>query len=307
MKANEVCPPPSLRISLVMATVGRVDEVATFITRLEMQTSRAFELIIVDQNTDDRLVEIVGRAKAVGLDVRHLRFSRRSLSAARNHGLLACRYDIAAIPDDDCWYESNVIANALASFMANPTAAALVGHWVEGESDAKYARQLELRDIRRFRCGPTDSYCLFFRTKVLRRLNGFDERLGVPLWFGSAEETDLVMRLLTEGFSMLRDSSIRIHHPRKWPEDFASIAEVFVRVRGYERAMGAMYLKHRLSLWVTGRGLVAPIIRAALNLRRPKRVAAEIARVCGRVEGLFRWWRTEGRSVSAQLKGLKAE
>ena len=119
--------PVPIRISLVMATVGRVNEVAAFITRLEMQSSRAFELIIVDQNHDDRLVEIVKRAQAIGLDVRHLRFETRSLSAARNHGLSICRYPITGIPDDDCWYESDVIAKVIEAFAANRSEERRVG------------------------------------------------------------------------------------------------------------------------------------------------------------------------------------
>ncbi len=287
------------RISLVMATVGRSNEVATCIASLAAQTVRAFELIIVDQNTDDRLVEIVARARAQGLEINHLRFGTRSLSAARNHGLKHCRYAITGIPDDDCWYEPGVVEAVLARFAANPRADALVGRWVEGDEDAHHGSDVLLNACRRFRGGPTDSYCLFFRTAMLRELDGFDERLGVPLWFGAAEETDLVLRLLTAGHTMVRERRARIHHPRKSPEDFPNARTVFTRVRGYERATGALYLKHRVSPWVAARGLMAPILRAGLSVGRPKRLAAELAIVLGRLEGLARWWRIESRRDSA--------
>ena len=49
----------SIKFSLILATVDRVTELERFLDSLDRQTFRDFELFVVDQNTDDRLVPIL--------------------------------------------------------------------------------------------------------------------------------------------------------------------------------------------------------------------------------------------------------
>ena len=48
-----------MRFSLIVATIGRTEELVRLFHSLECQTHRDFEAIIVDQNTDDRLIAII--------------------------------------------------------------------------------------------------------------------------------------------------------------------------------------------------------------------------------------------------------
>ena len=48
-----------IRFSLVLSTINRTDEVRRFLTTLDSQTYRQFELIVVDQNKDGRLLPIL--------------------------------------------------------------------------------------------------------------------------------------------------------------------------------------------------------------------------------------------------------
>ena len=72
----------SIRISLVLATVGRTEELTNLLRSLAGQTCQSFELIVVDQNSDDRLVPILQGAQC-GVGIKHLRslpgLSRASL------------------------------------------------------------------------------------------------------------------------------------------------------------------------------------------------------------------------------------
>jgi glycosyltransferase involved in cell wall biosynthesis len=78
-------------ISLIVATLNRVDEIERLLASLEQQAYGDFEVLIVDQNEDDRLVPILKSHPE--LVIRHLR-SARGLSRARNVALPLANGDV---------------------------------------------------------------------------------------------------------------------------------------------------------------------------------------------------------------------
>src|SRR3569832_91242 len=75
-----------MNVSLILATYGRAEELGRAVDSFLSQTDRGFELIIVDQNPDERLAPFVEQAREGGLDVRHVRMDTPGLSAARGRG-----------------------------------------------------------------------------------------------------------------------------------------------------------------------------------------------------------------------------
>lgn len=286
----------ALRVSLVLATVGRTVELARGLQALSSQTRRDFEVLVIDQNDDDRLVPIVGQVASNGLIIRHVRFARRSLSGARNHGISLARADIIGFPDDDCWYEPDAISALVNQWdLARPAPALLVGCWVEQAQRGGFisapAQRLRPQEILSFRGRRASSIALFCDAARLSTLGGFDERFGVGQWFGAAEETDLIMRLAARSEPMFYAPQIRVHHhlPPSTERMFLEDGDL-ERLRIRERGTGALYSKHRLSAWVIGRGLVAPWL---VPLLRGRLAAARGGLSCvrGRLEGLRGWSR----------------
>lgn len=111
-------------ISLVVATINRTVELERFLASLDTQTYRNFEVIVIDQNPDDRLVPVLCRH--AGLAISHLR-SGRGLSKARNVGLRATKGEIIAIPDDDCWYPPQLLSTVAAWFASRSQTDLLLG------------------------------------------------------------------------------------------------------------------------------------------------------------------------------------
>lgn len=279
------------RVSLVMASVGRADDVGRLISSLISQTAHGFELIVVDQNTDDRLQPHVLQARRAGLAVQHLRMRPPNLSAARNLGIDKARGDVIGFPDDDCWYEPGVVEAVAGAFLVHPDWQGLVAHWVEqsaAEGGAPPDTPLSSAQWRRFRGGNASSITLFLRADLLRRLGGFDTRLGVGQWFGAGEETDLVLAALAAGANIGRCSSARVHH-RFAPAEQALAATPWRTMLRRARGTGALYSKHGLAPGVVLRGLLAPSIKALLHWRGSHALALGLATSAGRFLGALAW------------------
>jgi glycosyltransferase involved in cell wall biosynthesis len=86
-----------MRFSLVVATLGRDADIAALLDTLLAQGRLDFEVILVDQNDDDRLGPIEA-AYASRVTLRRLRSSVRNANHARNLGLRHARGEIVTFP-----------------------------------------------------------------------------------------------------------------------------------------------------------------------------------------------------------------
>lgn len=280
-----------MKLSLIMATVGRSVDVGLMIDSLANQTDRNFELIIVDQNQDDRLTPFIEQGIAQGLDIRRERLFPPSLSTARNLGISVARHEILAFPDDDCWYEPEAVERVRKRFDSTPKIAGLIACWVEqteGLGSKAATGQLELDAWRQFKGGVASSISLFFLRDIFDRLGGFDQQLGLGGWYGAAEETDFVLSALTSGAQLAYEPGIRIHHHFETtaPKDWFSLRR---SIRTKARGTGAIYAKHKLSYRVILRGFLAPIVKPWIP---PKNIGSFVLGyyvALGRIEGFLRW------------------
>lgn len=272
-------------VSLVMATIGRTEVVLRFVEALQAQTCRDFELIVVDQNPDERLLPVLDTARALGIALRHVRQAEPNLCRARNAGLALAARDIVAFPDDDCWYEPDTVRRVLQRFAAPDRPQAVVIRWLEQDPRGRAEHALDARRWRAFREVPASSIAQFHRTAACRALGGFDLALGLHSWFGAAEETDLMFRTLAGGARVVYLPDAIVHHPFQ-P---AAAGPGFGRARARARGTGGLYAKHRLPAAVILRGFLAPAARALWHAARPRRAAADLGTALGRVEGYLRW------------------
>ncbi|MBI4756210.1 MAG: glycosyltransferase family 2 protein [Betaproteobacteria bacterium] len=279
-------------VSLVMGTVGREDDVRRFILSAAAQTWKDIELIIVDQNSDERLAPFVHEGRELGLDIVHLRHSPPNLSAARNRGIAAATRGVIAFPDDDCWYDPGVIERVTQAFGENGTCAGVVARWHEEDPVGRPAHDFDLSLWRGFKGGTASSITLFLRRDLFESLGGFDERLGVSRWFGAGEETDFVLRALHAGYRFRYCPDALVHHAFS-PRPVGRLGEACARARSRERGIGALYAKHRLDSSVIARGFVAPLAKNLMPPRSLRNMAIGAAVSLGRIEGYLRWCRVE--------------
>ena len=258
-----------MRFSLIMATRGRCGEVEAFLESLHAQARADTEVIVVDQNGDDRLAPVVAR-HADRLPTRRLRSGHANACHARNLGLSVARGDIVGFPDDDCLYPPGLLERVDAAFAADPALRVLTGPAASPEGGLGSGRW-------RQEGGPITpanawtsviEFNLFVRRDAALALGGFDERLGPGTPFGSAEGNDLVLRAVSAGHKAVYDPGQRVVHPDK--RMTAAAAE---RAERYGMGMGFVLRRHRVppSVWLPF--FVRPLGGAVLGATRGDAVA----------------------------------
>jgi glycosyltransferase involved in cell wall biosynthesis len=237
-------PLPRLALfSLVVCSVGRRDEVERLFQSLRRQSLRSFEVVLVDQNDDDRLDALVDRF--ADLPITHVR-AERGLSHARNVGLDYTCGDIVAFPDDDCWYPPTLLAEVATLMRLRSDIEVVSGRTLDengSPSVSVFADTAQAVSRANFlQCG--NSNTLFFRRDALARIGPFDTSLGVgaPTIFGSGEEADILLRAIGLGIPIHYRPDIVVHHDQV---DDVVTAKTLERAYSYGAGFGALLRKHR--------------------------------------------------------------
>ncbi len=276
-----------MRFSLVLATLGRTVELARFLHSLGHQDWTDLQLIVVDQNPDERLVPIL-QPYAGRFDIDHLR-SQPGLSRARNVGLRRVSGDIVAFPDDDCWYPPGVLRYVHDRLNAQADVDGLTGRSIDEqgkESAFRFAAGGGWVD-RISVWTAAISYTIFLRRAVIERVGAFDEELGVGSGtaFGSGEETDYMVRAIGAGARILYQPALTVHHPH--PESIID-DRVIRKAYSYGCGMGRVLRKHDYPFWFKARAVVRPLGGGLLSLARMNLPKAMLhwQRSAGRMSGL---------------------
>ncbi|MFO1150492.1 MAG: glycosyltransferase family A protein [Alsobacter sp.] len=261
--------------SLVVCSVGRTEELKRLFESLRGQSFRSFEVILVDQNDDDRLDDLVSRFS--DLTITHVH-AARGLSHARNVGLDYTCGDIVAFPDDDCWYPPTLLAEVATLVRLRRGVDIVSGRTVD-ESGISSVSVFDssAQPVSRsnfLRCG--NSNTLFFRRDALARIGPFDTKLGVgaPTIFGSGEEADVILRALSLGMAIEYRPDLLVHHAQV---DEVVTTKTLNRAYSYGAGFGALLRKHRFGwtyflyreLRTTAGGLLA-LLRGDLAKARYK-------------------------------------
>jgi glycosyltransferase involved in cell wall biosynthesis len=230
------------RFSLIVPTLGRTTELAVLLASIVNQNRMDVEIIVVDQNDDERLVPLV-KALPGAMAVLHLRLKQKSLSMARNAGLDAASGEIVAFPDDDCWYPPDLLNRVDSWFKANSRYVVLaVGALDDGGISSGNRWLQDACDISPFNAMRTTfASSLFISAVQHSRLVRFDPKLP------AGEETDFILRLLATGFRGRFDRELHIRHPRR---DMLSGTVSRDRAKKYGTGMGMVVRRHSLvTVW----------------------------------------------------------
>ncbi|MGI4848509.1 MAG: glycosyltransferase family A protein [Janthinobacterium lividum] len=287
------------KFSLIMGTLGRVEEVGRFLQSLQAQDHREFELFIVDQNDDDRLMPLIQQYNG-HFPIRRLH-SPKGLSRARNVALSEITGDLVAFPDDDCWYPDGVLSYLARKFMADPALDGVTGRFVDDDGHDEGRWLASTRILNRYNVWRgAISFSIFLRRALVEKIGCFDETLGVgsgTRW-GAGEETDFLLRGLDAGGRMEFDRELVLRHPVKAAKFDAAAIE---RQTRYEEGFGRVIRCSAYPAWYFPSVCLRTLMGSTLALLRgrPAQARFKLYSVRSRIKG---WMPAASRSLTSAFE-----
>ena len=263
---------------LVVATVGRTDELAVFLDSVAAQEYPGVRVLVVDQNEDGRLEPILA-----GPPVEVVRISApRGLSRARNAALPLLKADLVAFPDDDCAYPPGLLHRVAERLAGDASLDGITGRAVAVDGSSSTSWRPDPARLR-----PDDlwnraiSFTIFLRRSVVESVGAFDEQLGLGSgtpWH-SGEEIDYLVRAIDSGARVEYDPELVVRHDVR--EDTPAIG-----LRD-GASVGYVLRKHAYGPRLVGRMLVRPVGGTLASLIRLDGGGAryQAATLRGRIRG----------------------
>lgn len=246
--AGRITMPTLLSVTVVIPTRNRsalIEETLDALTRLRLHDTE-FEILVVDQSTNDATQQVVKRFIAADGRIRHHASATVGSSANRNLGTLLSTTDIVAFVDDDCIVDGNYMA-ALRTAFSNRDVSAVYGRLEPYERRGRTGRDVGLKDSHE-RCeyvGRVPPWYIghggnmAFRRLDLLEVGGFDPLLSAGGILRSNEDGDISYRLLAAGKRIAYEPDMLVYH-KHWKDWWAQAA----MERAYGIGAGAQFAKY---------------------------------------------------------------
>lgn len=232
------------RVSMVMCIYGDIKDLCLFLKDLEKQTYRNFEIIIVDQNKDEKVIKYIERKK-FSYEIKYLT-SEKGLSKSRNIGLKKVEGDIVCFPDDDCIYPERLLEQ-VNNFFQNEKYEGLI---IRAQNSIKTGRKMHEKDFDQevkinkiFNL--VHSISLFMKKEIIESVGGFDENLGLGTQtiFQGQEDRDYPIRAIMEGYNFFYKREIEVFHP--WDDPELDLQKDLIK-RAFMGGASEMYVLNKL-------------------------------------------------------------
>lgn len=256
-----------IKISLVVATLGRVAELYKLFESLADLDRSDFEVILVDQNADERLEPLSKRDWPFQVNWIHSP-SIRGLSRARNIGWKVARGELIIFPDDDCWYPPWLLSRG-EQLMSACRADILTGRAADERGNDINGRYAQVaHSISRSNVWVSGiEWMMLFRKTALLAVGGFNEDIGVGAstpW-QACEGQDILLRALDKGLTCRFDPAFFGHHM-----EFDEIPPGVMQAKGraYGRGLGYVLRLHSYGSIAAANWIGRPLLRLLLAAAR---------------------------------------
>lgn len=233
-------------VTVVVPTRNRGSLITETIHSLLALDYPDFEVLVVDQSTDQATRTAVLEAAAGDPRVRQQATSTVGSSAGRNLGARLSRAPLIAYTDDDCIVTPGWL-DAIASELADPGVAAVYGRLLPYQQETRSGREVGFKaaDTRAEYTERTPPWYIghggnmAFRRADLLAAGGFDPLLGAGGTFGACEDPDIAFRLLVSGRKVVYSPAALAFH-KHW-KDWGAQQRM---ERAYGIGAGAQFAKY---------------------------------------------------------------
>jgi glycosyltransferase involved in cell wall biosynthesis len=112
-----------MQVSVIIPTYNRAQRLGKAIDSVLAQSHQDFELIVVDDGSEDNTDELIGNYNS---DIVYIRQENSGAAAARNRGIEKARYNLLAFLDSDDWFAENKLKTQIEAMNRNPSC--LISH-----------------------------------------------------------------------------------------------------------------------------------------------------------------------------------
>jgi glycosyltransferase involved in cell wall biosynthesis len=112
-----------MQVSVIIPTYNRAQRLGKAIDSVLAQSHQDFELIVVDDGSEDNTDELIGNYNS---DIVYIRQENSGAAAARNRGIEKAHYNLLAFLDSDDWFAENKLKTQIEAMNRNPSC--LISH-----------------------------------------------------------------------------------------------------------------------------------------------------------------------------------
>jgi glycosyltransferase involved in cell wall biosynthesis len=216
-------------ISVVVPVKNGAQTIEKCVDSILAQRDANYELIVVDDGSNDSTADKVARFK----DVRLLRTAGLGAGAAKNEGLKAASGEYVAFTDSDCLVDPDWLAE-LRKGVGGEGIAACGGSQDSPQDESAFGRDVHsffraLGFVSEYYkegqqivgCDHNPTCNALFVTAALREIGGFSDKL----W--PCEDLELDYRLLKKGYRLNFNPAAKVYHYR--PQSFAGLLRMMLR------------------------------------------------------------------------------
>lgn len=189
-------------ISIIVTTKNEGDVIVKLLNSILKQTYKYVEIILVDNNSNDKTLDIVNKFKEVKI---YRQGPERS--AQRNFGAKKAKGNFLFFLDADMELTPKVVENCVIKIQQEKTVGIVVpeeSKWTNFWGEVKAFE----RSFYSEKGDPVTDAARFFSKEIFIKIGGYDEAITGP------EDWDLPDRIREAGFKIGRSTEIIYHHER---------------------------------------------------------------------------------------------
>lgn len=238
----------NIKFSLIICTLNRTNILKKCLHSISLSKYKNIEIIVVDQSQNSSTKELV--LKQLKMNIKYIHIDKKGLSNARNIALKYSTGNYIALIDDDAYYDEYYFLEAYKAIKQDMNCKLIYSGFIfDNLKNQPFCKYKSIKNILKFNVIDVFKFApsagLIFPKTLFSECGYFDTMFGCGSYFGSSEETDLLLRALKSHYIVQYNENMKLNHPILQTSDYNSLCSVnYKKVASYAFGTGAVIRKH---------------------------------------------------------------